>query len=880
MRKNALTKCLTVGAMVLSIGSAVAQVLSTIPTSPTSPTPTTPTPPSYPAEATTCPLPRKLHQKPKSFQNWTGLYQDRVVLKLKDDLPLAPMWTAKGPAFKELTSGVVSAAELEALNAILLGTERGIARQHASVPLDTLAKWRSAGQARSCEALADLSQYYRLYLAKGEKLETVVNALNASSLVEVAFAPPIPRGALDVAPTTPDFQGRQDYLDPAVAGGIGARDAWRLEGARGAGLRVIDVEATWNVNHEDLPKPFWSATIPTLNEIATALQAPLMSINADVHHGTAVVGELVAFNDKSGVTGIASDAEWGASSVIRILPVFNNNNLFAGPFGGTHEAVVADAILEAQDHVRRGDAILIEQHSPGPQSCPFPQDCGQAGYVAMEYWADVFDAIKQATALGTIVVEAAGNGNADLDNAVYEGRFDRRLRDSGAILVGATSGQLFSSGAQLGPNPSSNSSLRLDVSAWGANVMTTGYGTSRSPSGIEVNGPNDPNQFYTPAFGGTSSASPMVTAAALSVQGVLISSEHGILTPRQMRDLLTRTGQPQVLSPFSRPIGPLLNLDGALDSLVTATAAAGGMGGSEFTLNCPGGLALIGIKGKAGALIDRVQAICGTIDGAVQTTTFAGGSGGTDFERKCPLGKVVVGLGGRAGAFVDSLDVQCDFPPDGTRRVVEVLPRAGGPFGAVFGPVFCPNDRVAVGLQGRAAAFVDRIQLQCAVYDPTPPPSWLSQTVGGTGGSYVNLRCSGDEVLVGVRARGNAVVDRLQARCVRVDASGAWTSSIVTRGSVGGTGGTEKTIDCPNGSAVSGISGRAAAVIDRLAVYCRDLSGPQQLTGASSFADSIGGTGGASFGRIDCPYGYPAQGFAAWGGGFVDRLRLACGRDP
>lgn len=871
MRKNALKKSIAVGAMVLSIGSAVAQVVSTSPTSPT--------PPPYPAEATTCPLPRKLHQKPKSFQNWTGLYQDRVVVKLIDDAPLVPAWTSKGPAFKELTSGAVKQSDLDALNAILAGTERGIARQHASVPVDTLAKWRAAGQARSCEALADLSQYYRLYLAKGEKLETVVNALNASPLVEIAFAPPIPRGAADIAPLTSDFQGQQDYLDAAAAGGIGARDAWRTEGARGAGLRVIDVEATWNVNHEDLPKPFWSATIPTVNELATALQASLMSVNADVHHGTAVAGELVAFNDKSGVTGIAADAEWGASSVIRILPVFNNNNILAGPIGGTHEALVSDAILEAQEHVRRGDVILIEQHSPGPQSCLFPQDCGQAGYVAMEYWADVFDAIKQATTLGTIVVEAAGNGNADLDNAVYEGRFDRKLRDSGAILVGATSGRLFSSGTQLGPNSSSNSSLRLDVSAWGANVMTTGYGKAHS-GGIEVNGPNDPNQFYTPAFGGTSSASPLVSGAALSVQGVLIASAHGILTPRQMRDLLTRTGQPQVLSPFSRPIGPLLNLDGAIDTFVTATAAAGGNGGSEFSLSCPGGLALVGIKGKAGALIDRVQAICGTVEGSAQTTTSAGGPGGTDFERKCPVGKVVVGLGGRAGAYVDSLDVQCDFPPNGTRRIVEVFPRAGGPFGAVFGPVFCPNDRVGVGLQGRASWFVDRIQLQCAVYDAASPTSWLSDTVGGSGGSYVNLRCNSDEVLAGVRARGQAVVDRIQARCVRVDASGAWVGSPVNRSVVGGTGGTEEVIDCPSGSAVSGITGRAYAVIDRLAVYCRPLAGPQQLTGTASFAGSVGGTGGDSFGRIDCPYGLPAQGFAAWGGAYVDRLRLACGRDP
>lgn len=872
MRKHSLKKSLALGAMVLGIGTAVAQVVSTTPTSPTSPTTTTP---SYPQEATTCPIPRRLHEKPKSFQNWGGLYQDRVVLKLKDDLPLAPMWTEKGPAFKEVTAGVVNATELDALNAILAGVERGLARQHASVPLVTLAKWRSAGQARSCEALADLSQYYRLYLAKGEKLEGVVNALNASPLVELAFLPPIPRGATDIAPTTPDFEPQQTYLDAPSQGGIGARTAWKLDGARGAGVRVIDVESLWNLDHEDLPKPFWTSNLPFINEVATALQSPLSDAEIDVHHGTAVAGELVAFRGKYGVTGIAADSEWGAASVIRVLPLINNNFL-AGPVGGTHEAVVADAILESQDHLRRGDVILIEQHSPGPESCWPWEDCGQRGFVPMEYFADCFDAIKQVTSLGTIVVEAAGNGNVDLDASRYDGRFNRKVRDSGAILVGGTSGEVLTAASgSIKPNGTSNSGSRVDVSGWGANVMTTGYGPTRS-DGIAVNGANDPNQFYRTAFSGTSSASPLVAGSALSVQGAMIASEHGILTPKQMRDLLTTTGQPQQ-GDLSRPIGPLVSLDGALSSLDIGTVAAGGTGGSEFTLRCPAGLSLVGIKGKAGWLIDRVQAICGTAGGGGQLTATAGGSGGSDFERRCPAGKVVVGLGGRAGWFIDSLDVQCDDPLDGQTRQIEELPRVGGSGGAVFGPAFCPRNRVGVGLRGRAAMFVDRLQVLCAINDPAPLTSWLSDPFGGTGGSYVNLRCNSDEVLVGVRARGGAVVDRLESRCVRVDASGAWVGSVVTRGVVGGTGGTEEIIQCPNGSAVSGITARAAWYVDRVSFYCRDLVAPQRLGGTASFVGAVGGNGGDWLGHIDCPSDLPARGFAAWGTAVVDRLRLACG---
>ena len=55
----------------------------------------------------------------------------------------------------------------------------------------------------------------------------------------------------------------------------------------------------------------------------------------------------------------------------------------------------------------------------------------------MEYWNDIFDAVNAATASGVIVVEAAGNGEMNLDNARYDDRFNRNVRNSGALFVGA-----------------------------------------------------------------------------------------------------------------------------------------------------------------------------------------------------------------------------------------------------------------------------------------------------------------------------------------------------------------------------------------------------------------------------------------------------------
>jgi hypothetical protein len=126
----------------------------------------------------------------------------------------------------------------------------------------------------------------------------------------------------------------------------------------------------------------------------------------------------------------------------------------------------------------------------------------------MEYFPDCFDAFEAITRAGVIVVEAGGNGQMNLDSAVYGSRFNRGWRDSGAIIVGASLSTARS------PNTTTNSGSRIDVHAWGQNVVTTGYGD------VRVFGP-DTNQFYTTTFAGTSSASPIVAGAVLSIQGIL-----------------------------------------------------------------------------------------------------------------------------------------------------------------------------------------------------------------------------------------------------------------------------------------------------------------------------------------------------------------------
>jgi serine protease len=828
----------------------------------------TPSPvPTLPASES-CPLPRRAHAKPQHVVYWQGLYRDRVAFKLQDDLQLT---LTRGP--RQIPAFTVSPgatyiparlpSDLAALNATLAAANPQGIRPLFSTSAATLRSLRAQAEARSCRDLADLEQYYWMVLQKGAQGEAVADQLNRSPLVEITFLPPIPRDA-DKPPATEDFEPRQDYLDSADQGGIDARYAWRIPGGRGDSMRVVDVEATWNVNHEDLPRPFWFSGTPTVNEIATALNLNIDDdLKIDSHHGTAVAGMLVALDDSHGVTGIANAAEWGAVSIIR-------SEALGGVFGGVpgiHDASVSDAVMRAMEKVRTGDVILIEQHSQGPAtSSACATNCDQFEYVPMEYFPDSFDAIETATASGVIVVEAAGNGSVDLDWSVYEGRFDRRQRDSGAILVGASQSN------KRAPAGWSNYGSRVDVHAWGSNVMTTGYGN------VRANG-SDVDQFYTKSFGGTSSASPIVTGAALAIQGALKASGHGILTPSQMRDLLVRTGTPQT-ERLGRYIGPMPNLRAALGEFDSATESAGGMGGDPFTLRCPQGQALVGVSGRNGALIDQLRGICANPAGLQSETQAAGGPFGNAFERRCAPGTMVVGLGGRAGAYIDSLQLECVRLEDtGRRRNHLPLDSVGGGGGAVFGPNRCAYDRIAVGLRGRAGMFIDRLQLLCSAQAPSTAieTPWVSDPVGGQGGAAATLKCPEGSVLAGVSVTAGWWLDSIAPRCVATTPTGAWDGQPVTGARMGGGGGTPSTMTCPNNQAVSGIDGRANWYIDRLRLRCRALLDADSTTGRASVLVAVGGNGGSEFGRIDCPADLAATGFAVRTGAYVDQLKLICG---
>ncbi len=404
------------------------------------------------------------------------------------------------------------------------GTERLFSRSSLALALE-----RMAAAVQSGRAMPDLGRWRRVHLrgTRGQ-VDRALAALERSPEVASAFVPPIaelatvarlPRGddGESCPVETPRYDSRQGYLRPAPAG-IDAAFAWGLPGGRGSAARFADVEGAWNREHEDLPGA-------RIGEVG----GRHMRSRDWQAHGTAVLGEVAARDNQLGMTGIAPDVARIVTASIRDLST-------------------AEAIDRAQAALEPGDVLLIELHAIGPRR----------RFLPVEFWDDVYDAVRIATGRGVVVVAAAGNGAEDLDHPRYRGKLDRAGRDSGAILVGA--GAPAETGfVDRSRLDFSNYGSRVDLQGWGLMVATLDYGDLQ---GCDAHG-----RKYTALFGGTSSASPVVAGAALLVQSVYRTARGCALDPRALRTILAATGTPQrdgPAGPASQHIGPRPDLARAL----------------------------------------------------------------------------------------------------------------------------------------------------------------------------------------------------------------------------------------------------------------------------------------------------------------------------
>jgi hypothetical protein len=175
------------------------------------------------------------------------------------------------------------------------------------------------------------------------------------------------------------------------------------------------------------------------------------------------------------------------------------------------------------------------------------------------------------------------------------------------------------------------------------------------------------------------------------------------------------------------------------------TSGFGGTGGQSFYLMCPPNTVLVGVRGRAGTLVDFIDPTCAETDvngnwsSRTNNAGVAGGSGGNSFELLCPNNLVVAGMRGRSGTLVDSLRLVCQpfynglfqdgrgAVPDRNRtRETDAIGGTGGdPFS-----VTCGSQEPAVGFTGTAGQFVDRIALICnkpRKFGGTPPARVLQE---------------------------------------------------------------------------------------------------------------------------------------------------------
>jgi serine protease len=365
----------------------------------------------------------------------------------------------------------------------------------------------------------DFSQWFQVICPPGINGEEVASQLRQNAAVESSFV--MRPGPPPVNPGDDPRVPNQGYLG-AAPNGIDASYAWGFPGGDGDGIGFVDMEQGWNLNHEDL---------------AGAAVTIISGTNqAYFSHGTSVLGEVVMTDNHLGGVGIAPGCTGRVISQHRPSGAYNT----------------PDTIVDAAANMAYGDVLILEaqEHSPVDGTYYWP----------VEIFDPTYEAIRLATALGIVVVEAACNGGYDLDNytdpngkAVFN-RTSGDFRDSGAIMVGGATAAAPHSGVGF------NFGSRVDCYGWGQNVDTTA-----------TNGTGTDNNAYTASFGGTSSATPIVGGAAVIVQGLARANLGHRFSPREIRKLLTTNGTPSA-NPATDKIGVMPNLRAIIDGNQLALA--------------------------------------------------------------------------------------------------------------------------------------------------------------------------------------------------------------------------------------------------------------------------------------------------------------------
>lgn len=170
-------------------------------------------------------------------------------------------------------------------------------------------------------------------------------------------------------------------------------------------------------------------------------------------------------------------------------------------------------------------------------------------------------------------------------------------------------------------------------------------------------------------------------------------------------------------------------------------APAVGSGGSAFRDLCPGGQYLVGTNAHTGAVIDQISITCapvtgdGTVGALFHGPTHGGPGGGTPKESfdktkerrtTCADNEIVNAMGLLPGEqqsrqVVRLIIFNCVLTTGTARHNLDI---GDAPFFPTINQQ-CPDGEAAIGLQGRAGAYVDALGLICGPF---------TKVVAGNGG--------------------------------------------------------------------------------------------------------------------------------------------------
>jgi hypothetical protein len=229
----------------------------------------------------------------------------------------------------------------------------------------------------------------------------------------------------------------------------------------------------------------------------------------------------------------------------------------------------------------------------------------------------------------------------------------------------------------------------------------------------------------------------------------------------------------------------------------------------------------------------------------------------------------------RTGSVTHSFDMdqrfqELRFTRSGGRTLEVALPRNPG--------VLPPGSYMLFVLDGSGVPSTASLLQIRVPADPTARVSWTPSYGEGFAGISADASCPAGQVIVGAEGSADTRFRRLAPLCVAVGDDGSWAGTPVPGSAVGPGGGESFRRLCPQGSAVVGFRGRAGDELERLALQCRVLDGPERARGASTWLAPVGGRGGVGRPAYSCPTGRPGTAFYTRIGRTITALGLDCRR--